>query len=159
MSEHISAKDLYDKAYDFTIDTYPHECPVCHTSLHPKLVDCILHTHENLHLLQVAFRCTKPVCGHLFIATYKCRTGKPWELSDVQPQSPIPHTFPAEVQKISPLFVTIFNQTIVSESKGLDQLTGIGLRKAIEFLIKDFNKTGSCLDKRQITIDKSDKAL
>ena len=42
------------------------------------------------------------------------------------------------VAKISTNFVKIFNQSLAAESHNLDQLVGIGLRKALEFLIKDY---------------------
>jgi hypothetical protein len=42
------------------------------------------------------------------------------------------------VSAISPRFVTILQQATVAESKGLDEVCGIGYRKALEFLIKDY---------------------
>lgn len=47
-------------------------------------------------------------------------------------------TFPETVSGLSPTFVEIFNQSMEAESKELDQLVGIGLRKALEFLVKDY---------------------
>jgi hypothetical protein len=46
--------------------------------------------------------------------------------------------FPQTIQEVSPAFVEIFNQAVVAESQDLTQLVGIGLRKSLEFLIKDF---------------------
>lgn len=42
------------------------------------------------------------------------------------------------LEDISPGFVEIFSQVQEAESLGLDSLTGIGYRKALEFLIKDY---------------------
>lgn len=39
--------------------------------------------------------------------------------------------------QVSPQFVEIYNQAKAAESFQLDQITGLGLRKALEFLIKD----------------------
>jgi hypothetical protein len=36
------------------------------------------------------------------------------------------------------MFVSIYNQSLAAEAKELDQLVGIGMRKALEFLIKDY---------------------
>jgi len=47
--------------------------------------------------------------------------------------------FPQSVVEVSSTFVDIFNQAIAAEANGLTQLVGIGLRKALEFLIKDFS--------------------
>ena len=44
------------------------------------------------------------------------------------------------ISEVSPTFVEIMNQVAVAESDQLSQLVGIGLRKGLEFLIKDFAK-------------------
>jgi hypothetical protein len=36
---------------------------------------------------------------------------------------------------VSPTFVEIYNQSLAAEAMRLSQLTGIGLRKALEFLV------------------------
>ncbi|MBV9127212.1 MAG: DUF4145 domain-containing protein [Verrucomicrobia bacterium] len=42
------------------------------------------------------------------------------------------------VARISPTFVKIYSQAIAAESHKLDEIAGVGLRKALEFLIKDY---------------------
>lgn len=42
------------------------------------------------------------------------------------------------VVNLSPRFVEIYQQALTSEYLGLHQLTGIGLRKSLEFLVKDY---------------------
>jgi hypothetical protein len=56
----------------------------------------------------------------------------------VYPQTPHTAKISEGVAKISPKFVEIINQSFAAESHDLDQLVGIGLRKALEFLIKDY---------------------
>ena len=43
-----------------------------------------------------------------------------------------------EIKNISHSFQQIYNQAEVAESVGLSQICGLGYRKALEFLIKDF---------------------
>jgi hypothetical protein len=43
-----------------------------------------------------------------------------------------------EVAAVSPTFVEVYTQALAAEGMGLNQITGIGLRKALEFLVKDF---------------------
>jgi hypothetical protein len=50
----------------------------------------------------------------------------------------VPITFSKEITQVSPVFVEVYNQAMAAEAAGLDQMVGIGLRKALEFLIKDF---------------------
>ena len=45
---------------------------------------------------------------------------------------------PEEVTAVSERFATIYNQASEAETLGLDEVAGIGYRKALEFLIKDF---------------------
>ena len=68
---------------------------------------------------------------------------------------------PDVVAKISPSFVQISGQVNYADAAQLDQLVGIGLRKALEFLVKDYavhknpsgaeaiqeSMLGSCIDK------------
>lgn len=44
----------------------------------------------------------------------------------------------SSVEAISPNFVKIYNQAINAENNELDEICGMGYRKALEFLIKDF---------------------
>lgn len=43
-----------------------------------------------------------------------------------------------EVVEVSPNFKTVFCQASVAEATALDQIAGVGYRKALEFLIKDY---------------------
>lgn len=42
------------------------------------------------------------------------------------------------INKLSPNFVKIFNQSELSEQNGYDEICGMGYRKSLEFLIKDY---------------------
>ena len=46
--------------------------------------------------------------------------------------------FPECISNLSPSFVKIYNQSLEAEHHNLDEIAGIGYRKALEFLIKDF---------------------
>ena len=46
--------------------------------------------------------------------------------------------FPIEIRNVSPQFEQIYNQALQSEAYSLDELSGIGYRKALEFLVKDY---------------------
>lgn len=57
------------------------------------------------------------------------------------------------LQKVSPRFQRIYNQALTAELLGLDEIAGMGQRKALEFLLKDF-ATYKCPEKQE-TIRKS----
>lgn len=54
------------------------------------------------------------------------------------PQTPVPAVVDAGVAKLSPSFVKIYNQAFTAEAAALDEIAGVGFRKALEFLIKDY---------------------
>ena len=55
---------------------------------------------------------------------------------------PRQYSAPEEVANLSPTFVEIASQAAPREGYGLDQVAGVGYRKAVEFLIKDY-----CIDR------------
>lgn len=56
----------------------------------------------------------------------------------IVPPQTVPLDFPEEVKTISPSFITIYTQAAQAEFMRLDDLCGMGYRKALEFLIKDY---------------------
>lgn len=48
------------------------------------------------------------------------------------------HPFPTNICELSPRFVDIYHQAEDAENAGLTEICGMGYRKSIEFLIKDF---------------------
>ncbi|MCM3743240.1 DUF4145 domain-containing protein [Sporosarcina luteola] len=46
--------------------------------------------------------------------------------------------FSQEINEISLEFSKIYNQALEAERRGLDQIAGIGFRKSLEFLVKDY---------------------
>jgi hypothetical protein len=98
--------------------------------------------NEGDVILQMPFRCPRQRCGTLFISQYTpeidYRRNYHFELSALFPYLPDKAKIAEGVAKISANFVKIFNQSLAAESHNLDQLVGIGLRKALEFLIKDY---------------------
>ncbi|MDT2555484.1 DUF4145 domain-containing protein [Enterococcus raffinosus] len=48
------------------------------------------------------------------------------------------NTLPSLVNDTFPNFKKIYDQSLEAESQGLDEISGIGFRKSIEFLIKEY---------------------
>jgi hypothetical protein len=136
----IQAQNLNGNSVPFNIDTYPSECPLCHTNIHPQFISAIqVPNDRSIYRIDAAFKCTQHECRRLFIATYRGeKIGHSFCLSKTAPLTPQQHSFPPEIEEISPTFVEIYNQVAAAEALGLNQLVGMGLRKALEFLIKDY---------------------
>jgi hypothetical protein len=122
----------------------PDTCPICHYSIFPKPVTGAFTEGLFGGRLQIVFRCTKHDCENLFIGTYRqhqisaSERSRFYSLDRLEPIRAKEATLSAEIKGVSPAFVEIYNQAIAAEALGLEQITGIGLRKALEFLIKDF---------------------
>lgn len=54
------------------------------------------------------------------------------------PPQTVDVTFPEEITSASPAFIQIYQQAAEAEFMKLDTLNGMGYRKALEFLIKDY---------------------
>lgn len=119
------------------------KCPMCHTAtdptgLHARSFQRDL-SGERKKYVYVLAQCTSPLCQEIFLALYE-RQGVDYELLDSMPKAPPPALFPDSIARISPNFLTIYSQAIAAEIAGLDQIYGMALRKAVEFLVKDYAK-------------------
>lgn len=138
----LAAVDLQESQTQVRLDGVPDVCPRCLRNVHPKVrAATILRERGSC---QAIFRCTHQKCQEIFVATYQDSHRKTpaqlpiFELVGVAPWTVRQFEFPETVQEVSPTFIEIYNQAVVAESQELSQLVGIGLRKSLEFLIKDF---------------------
>lgn len=137
----VTSVNLQGTGTNIRLSREPDNCPVCHKNIHPKLISSGITQQRNL--AQCIFRCTSLECQEFFIATYNNthRTSGGRELFEfkyIAPITPLETTFSDSINEVSPTFVEIYNQALFAESSGLTQLVGIGLRKSLEFLVKDF---------------------
>jgi len=130
----------YDKA--------PDEYPMCHKGIQPTVATgtYIGTISQPDSEVRIFFQCTKTSCREPFIGRYKFNPktennfqGSPYyELTESVPRTAVQKTFGESIQTTSPDFIEIYNQAMGAEAYGLDEMTGMGLRKSLEFLIKDF---------------------
>jgi hypothetical protein len=125
-------------------DKNPDECPICHRGVNPRVISGVIvgEFHQPGSKLRIVFQCPRSDCHETFFGFYTGRLeGNTfiYDFQKVSPATPAPPNFPDSVIHVSPDFVSIYNQAMASESAELDQIAGIGLRKALEFLIKDFS--------------------
>ena len=109
------------------ISQYSTECPFCHSNIIPNYI-----FWNNYYLFA---SCPNEVCGKHFVLIQN-RNGK---YVNVLPNAiPCSRNFSEIIAKISPSFVEIYNQAYHAEQESLNQICGVGYRKALEFLIKDY---------------------
>ena len=141
MSIDLQAKTLDGQTEHFSIDGAPDRCPQCHTAVHPKLLS--QHLSSDKSDAYLTYLCTSRRCLRPFIATYGRPSfhGSSYVLRFTAPRTAVRSEFPESVTQVSPTFCEIYGQTESAKADGLDQIVGIGLRKALEFLVKDFSKS------------------
>jgi uncharacterized protein DUF4145 len=130
-------------AHQCTLDRMPDECPICHIAVAPNILGAQTATAD---WFEYVFGCPREACRHIFIARYVNVTrpgagsGGPYSyrLEKVMPVTPTPPALPKNVAALSPLFTKIFGQAHTAEQTGLDEIAGVGFRKALEFLVKDY---------------------
>lgn len=113
---------------------YPSKCPICHHYGDIAFVNSF-QTKEGV---QIIYQCPFQECRSYFIGFY----GEPRKesLLKLLPTKPDITQFPEVITEISPMFISIFTEAETARQLGLDQIAGAGLRKAFEFLIKDYAK-------------------
>lgn len=127
------------------LETLPDECPVCRQYGLPTprygVTEKSLQTEGPPFWANVAFNCQRAACKKMFIGSYFSADSQlRFKLMSYAPITPKKTEFPEEIRALSPSFVEIFNQAEAAEAIHLEQIVGMGFRKALEFLIKDFAK-------------------
>jgi len=142
MGLEIKAIDHEHKTVPLVLNSLPDHCPVCSRHIRPLFVTAHL-VSTGFRPLNVAFLCPVEDCSAMFIGIYSVTSAPPdnslVQLTTTQLLRHVKDiTFPLSVQEISPSFCEIYNQAHQAEANKLDQITGPGYRKALEFLVKDF---------------------
>ena len=125
------------------------ECPLCGFGIKPTI---LYSYYVNKNQGFNGFHCAPyvlhlcPKCRGIFLVEYTSRlveygpTLSP-QFSIIERISPInqhPERFSNEITSLSPGFVETYTQASIAESEGLLQICGVGYRKALEFLVKDY---------------------
>ncbi|MDF3867965.1 hypothetical protein P3W53_26095 [Pseudomonas denitrificans (nom. rej.)] len=122
----------------FQADRVPSICPWCKTAVRPEFKAVVqVAAPRDLVTYHGFFQCTAESCLRGFIAKF-VRSGGTYSLDASYPQLPESPIVEEEVAEVSPNFVEIYQQAGIADSTGLDQICGVGYRKALEFLIKDY---------------------
>ena len=111
-----------------TVTQYAIECPFCHSKITPNYL-CV---DEGYYIYA---SCPNTMCKKHFVLSPN--SDKRFVI--VEPNaSPTNKEFSTIINSISPQFVSIYNQAYHAEQIRLDLICGVGYRKALEFLVKDY---------------------
>ena len=131
------------------------DCPYCASHISPMFLYAYFTSTSNSKItsdvvrsgfVHAMFLC--PKCKNAILANYKINYGinrsgdvdswKTFQLNNVIPYKTASFPFNQVVADVSPRFKNIYLQSLQAKYEGKDELVGIGYRKSIEFLIKDY---------------------
>ena len=113
-------------------DKEPNKCPFCHNKITARKYDA----YHGKNGLEIVYRCSSDDCQKLFIGNYE--NGNPYKLIGTSIGIHEPRVFSDNIKNLSSNFIEIYNQALTSEHFKLEHISGIGYRKSLEFLIKDY---------------------
>lgn len=114
------------------VNQTPIECPYCHQAQIPAM-QVAFQREDGKYFIFCA--CMNAHCKFVFIVLYDHSIRS---FSQIKQASLKEKEFNKEIKELSQSFCEIYNQAFSSEQMELDQITGVGYRKALEFLIKDY---------------------
>jgi len=132
----------------------PTECPQCHLGIVAIQVGAgytweIFGNRFAIHM----FACPRDVCRSGFIGLWAHNVpGDQWFLRGTFPSTLQPSPRSRFIERVSPSFYLIFDQAREAEHHQLSEIAGVGYRKALEFLIKDYliSRTDDAAQQEQI---------
>jgi hypothetical protein len=113
----------------------PNKCPFCHRAINPDF----RYGHKNGDILEVFFVCPHYACEKSFIGYYDIYlNGTCGFREQTTVGNLVGKEFGETIKSISENFIIIYNQAFAAEQQQLTEICGVGFRKALEFLIKDY---------------------
>lgn len=113
---------------------HPSQCPHCHNGIEPRLLS---QTAER-DISYSTWKCTFRDCGKQFIVVHKILGSGQIKLNGYLDGQPIGPHWPETIKNLKSKFIDTYNQALKAEYLGLDEIAGMGFRKAIEYLVKDY---------------------
>jgi len=134
----IDVRNLVGSQCAVKYESDPAECPLCGTSVVPKMIGSATINDEFGDFF-AAYQCTNRQCQGVFVGRWiysmDAMMHRPL---GVYPRVPRARTFSQTIGDLSPQFISVYNEALAAEANGLSQLVGMGHRKALEFLVKDY---------------------
>lgn len=131
-----------DSNVEISYSDIPNICPNCGMTISPITVSATSKDNNvRLAIIAVLLKCPNKECELFFMKNYQqLDKGTRTKLIDDMKFPDVITDIPEDIKNIFPNFYSIYQQTIKAHNVGLHDVAGMGLRKSLEFLIKDFVK-------------------
>ncbi len=127
-------KSLNTDAGQVTLDGDPNKCPYCHKNIIPINI----YGHKNNTTMEVYLICPNQECLKSFIGYYDYYDGYYKFNGQTNFGNVMNKEFSDSIESVSKNFITIYNQSFYAEQHDLLEICGVGYRKSLEFLIKEY---------------------
>ena len=139
----ITTVDKFGKGRKFFVNRLADVCPHCHHAMTGAPVFALYVEQGRETRVEAVHVCQTNSCQKLFIGYYDCASDDYSEMqwlifSHTGPPTISPPTIRKAIADISRDYVDIYSQAYIVEGWGLKLIAGVGYRKALEFLIKDY---------------------
>lgn len=120
----------------------PGKCPVCNNGTDAQVLSSFsIKDDDDFYNVFILFFCHH--CEKCFMGVYRAYSPSHGYKNELVQYALVPKgddvsAFSDRICDISPKFVEIYNQSEKAEQWGLSEICGMGYRKALEFLVKDF---------------------
>lgn len=118
-------------------------CPICKAKIAPVHISCSLDSSDSVSVFDFCRN-----CNNAFVTKYGvhksankysgCACFETDLIIYSEPNRFKKEEFDQKISDLSPRFDKIYNQAFAAETSSLDEIAGLGYRKALEFLIKDY---------------------
>lgn len=116
---------------------YPEECPECRQIIDPSYKEHF-DSYET-RLVYVFFRCPSSACRVGFVYEFEVDVfDRVYYYKRMIRGKFKTRDFSEHIKTLSSNFCKIYNEALAAEDYGLVEICGVGYRKALEFLIKDY---------------------
>lgn len=128
----ITCVDYKNSKRSCRISGKPDACPICGKGIDPILSYAFMRGFVNGLILEVVFKCPRKECDHLFVAYYRQAQsfGDYFVLSGTKLPLTVEYKeFSETIKNVSKRFPKIYNQAMLAEVSGLDQICGVATEK------------------------------
>lgn len=117
----------------------PSQCPHCHNGIEPRYLGSFPEQGpNNTQICYSLWKCTHRDCRSIFGTVYDIQGQGRCTFRGYLDGSPIGPHWPESILTIESRFIETYNQSLQAEYNGLSEIAGMGFRKAIEYLVKDY---------------------
>lgn len=132
---------LMDSSFEIRV---PDKCPVCQCGIDMSVSNYLNwhDIHDDSKSFNIISIHSCPHCHNGFVVMHHMKeqeNGYIEKSQSVYPTTASNLQIDEDIRQISPEFYEIYNQCLIAKNDGLNQIYGMGFRKALERLVKDYS--------------------